>query len=183
MKDKDPGGLFGKAVVTNMGLATLPLSFLQPGTTSEKWYPLERIDGMARIQGKLKVSWARDAAPGSPSRGFAKPSYEDELEELEGEEKPPPAPAPDVETEEQRAAREAENAAAGLPPGLDIRARDNLPRLGPNELTVVLVRATGLAVMDRSIFGRGSSDPSPPPASRRSRPSDAGSSAGTGSSR
>ncbi|KAH8078474.1 C2 domain-containing protein [Aureococcus anophagefferens] len=57
------------------------------------------------------------------------------------------------------AKREAENAAAGLPPGVDIAALDNQPDKPPNELHVVLMRASGLKVMDKSLFGRGSSDP------------------------
>jgi hypothetical protein len=63
------------------------------------------------------------------------------------------------ETEEQRAEREAELAELGVPPGTELRVRDPAPFLPPNELTVVLMKASSLRVMDRKLFGQGSSDP------------------------
>ena len=61
------------------------------------------------------------------------------------------------ETEKKR--REAANAAAGLPPGVELGVEDPFPDQKPNELHVVLMRASNLQVMDKSLFGRGSSDP------------------------
>ena len=63
------------------------------------------------------------------------------------------------ETEEQKEVREAELAELGVPPGTELRVRDPAPFLPPNELTVILMKASSLKVMDRKLFGAGSSDP------------------------
>ena len=63
------------------------------------------------------------------------------------------------ETEEQKELREKELAELGVPPGTELRVRDPAPFLPPNELTVVLMKASSLKVMDRKLFGAGSSDP------------------------
>ena len=63
------------------------------------------------------------------------------------------------ETEEQREERERELAELGVPPGTELRVRDPAPFLPPNHLTVVLMKASSLRVMDRKLFGAGSSDP------------------------
>ena len=63
------------------------------------------------------------------------------------------------ETEEQKELREAELAELGVPPGTELRVRDPAPFLPPNELTVILMKASSLKVMDRKLFGAGSSDP------------------------
>ena len=63
------------------------------------------------------------------------------------------------ETEEQREERERELAELGVPPGTELRVRDPAPFLPPNELTVELMKASSLRVMDRKLFGAGSSDP------------------------
>ena len=163
VQDQDRG-LFGAKPATNLGTAYLSMAMLAPGTVQDNWFKLERVGDMQRVSGAVRVAWARYAVGDDRGAKKGRKSSLDHLVDVDGKETPAEeaideAVDDDDLSEAGVAKREAENAAAGLPPGVDIAALDNQPDKPPNELHVVLMRASGLKVMDKSLFGRGSSDP------------------------
>ena len=154
VKDRDAGGIFSSGVVTNLGQCTLSLALLKPGVPQEQWYKLERVGEMQRVEGRIRVKWFREQDPESPTKSQSTTTIVEALPEVEVA-----GPVEATETEEQREEREAELAALGVPAGTELRVRDPAPFLPPNELTVILMKASSLKVMDRKLFGQGSSDP------------------------
>ena len=154
VKDRDAGGIFSSGVVTNLGQCTLSLALLKPGVPQEQWYKLERVGEMQRVEGRIRVKWFREDDPESPTKAKSQTTIVEALPEVEVA-----GPVEAKETEEQKQEREAELAELGVPPGTELRVRDPAPFLPPNELTVVLMKASSLKVMDRKLFGAGSSDP------------------------
>ena len=154
VKDRDSGGLFTSGVVTNLGRCTLSLAMLQPGVAQEQWYKLERVGEMQRVTGRIRVKWFRELDPESPTKAKSSTTEVFDLPDVEVAEAVEAA-----ETEAQKLVREQELAEIGVPPGTQLRVRDPAPFLGPNELTVIVMKAHDLAVMDAKLFGKGSSDP------------------------
>jgi hypothetical protein len=154
VKDRDAGGIFSSGTVTNLGQCTLSLALLKPGVPQEQWYKLERVGEMQRVEGRIRVKWFREEDPESPTKSKSQTTVVEALPEVEVA-----GVVEAKETEEQRAEREAELSELGVPPGTELRVRDPAPFLPPNELTVVLMKASSLKIMDRKLFGAGSSDP------------------------
>ena len=154
-------GFLKNAPVTALGATHLSLAMLQPGTSQDNWFALERWGEMSEVSGKVRVLWARPA-DGANKRdaGDGGAEVAERRDTLNVDASLASLAAFEVGmSEEEKAKKEAEAAKAGLPPGVDISVTDPYPKKPPNELTVVLMRASGLRVMDKSLFGRGSSDP------------------------
>ena len=155
VKDRDAGGIFSSGVVTNLGQCTLSLALLKPGVPQEQWYKLERVGEMQRVEGRIRVKWFREDDPESRP-----PSQNHKLRWWRPCRR---SRSPVLSKRRRRRSRKQREKRSwlnwGVPPGTELRVRDPAPFLPPNELTVVLMKASSLKVMDRKLFGAGSSDP------------------------